>query len=95
VGALHALVDRGRTIVAIENNLGFVGAADHVIDLGPGGGDDGGRVLAMGTPEEIAAADTPTDGACGGTRGRPEDGSGAGAKPSSPRPLRPLFSFAA
>jgi len=81
VGALHALVDRGRTIVAIENNLGFVGAADHVIDLGPGGGDDGGRVLAMGTPEEIAAADTPTGRGLRGELGAaPEDGSGGGSE---------------
>jgi excinuclease ABC subunit A len=60
LGALHKLVDRGRTIVAIENHPGFVRAADHVIDLGPGGGGEGGRIVAMGTPEEIAAADSFT-----------------------------------
>ncbi|MGD0783212.1 MAG: excinuclease ABC subunit UvrA, partial [Candidatus Aminicenantales bacterium] len=60
LAALHKLVERGRTIVAIENHPGFVAAADHVIDLGPGGGDEGGRIVAMGTPEEIAAAGTPT-----------------------------------
>ncbi len=50
---LHALVDRGNTVVVIEHNLDVVKTADHVIDLGPEGGARGGRVIALGTPEEL------------------------------------------
>ncbi|MGH2498597.1 MAG: excinuclease ABC subunit UvrA [Candidatus Limnocylindria bacterium] len=51
---LHRLVDAGNTVVVIEHNLDVVKTADHVIDLGPGGGRAGGEVLAEGTPEQIA-----------------------------------------
>jgi excinuclease ABC subunit A len=44
----------------IEHNLDVIKTADYIIDLGPEGGDEGGRVVATGTPEEIAAADTHT-----------------------------------
>jgi excinuclease ABC subunit A len=54
VGALHRLVDRGDTVVVIEHNLDVVAAADCVIDLGPEGGDAGGRIVALGPPEEVA-----------------------------------------
>jgi excinuclease ABC subunit A len=50
---LNKLVDRGASIVVIEHNLDVVAAADFVVDLGPGGGEDGGRIVATGTPEEI------------------------------------------
>ena len=50
---LNKLVDQGNTVVIIEHNLDVVKTADWVIDLGPEGGDDGGRVLATGTPEEL------------------------------------------
>ena len=53
---LHALVDAGNTVVVIEHNLEVVKTADWVIDLGPEGGDKGGRLVAAGTPEDIAAA---------------------------------------
>ena len=53
---LHRLVDRGNTVVVIEHNLHVVKTADWVIDLGPEGGEAGGRVLVEGTPEEVAAA---------------------------------------
>ena len=57
---MHGLVERGNTVVVIEHNLDVVKTADHVLDLGPEGGDDGGRIVGEGTPEEIAALDTPT-----------------------------------
>ena len=53
IQVLNKLVDRGASIVVIEHNLDVVAAADYVADLGPGGGDNGGRIVAMGTPEEI------------------------------------------
>ena len=58
---MHGLVDRGNTVVVIEHNLDVIKTADHIIDLGPEGGDQGGRILALGTPEQIAKAkDSPT-----------------------------------
>ncbi|GAB4264504.1 MAG: excinuclease ABC subunit UvrA [Deferrisomatales bacterium] len=54
VDVLHALVDAGNTVVAVEHNLDFIAQADWVIDLGPGGGADGGRIVDAGAPEEIA-----------------------------------------
>jgi excinuclease ABC subunit A len=54
---LQELVDRsGNTIILIEHNLDVILQADHIVDLGPEGGDRGGTVVATGTPEEVAAA---------------------------------------
>ena len=53
---LHALVDAGNSIVVIEHNLEVIKTADHIIDIGPEGGAGGGRIIATGTPEEIAEA---------------------------------------
>ena len=50
----EALIDAGHSVVIIEHNLDVIKCADHIIDLGPGGGVNGGRIVATGTPEEIA-----------------------------------------
>ena len=60
LGVLDSLVRKGNTVVVIEHNLDVVKCADHVIDLGPGGGKYGGTIVATGTPEEVAATDSPT-----------------------------------
>ena len=53
LGVFQALLDRGATVVVIEHDLDVIRSADYVIDMGPGGGDAGGRIVAVGTPEEI------------------------------------------
>jgi excinuclease ABC subunit A len=52
---LNALVDKGNTVVIIEHNLDVIKSADHIIDMGPEGGKNGGLIIAEGTPEEICA----------------------------------------
>ncbi|WP_135468190.1 excinuclease ABC subunit UvrA [Crenalkalicoccus roseus] len=54
---LHALVEAGNTVVVIEHNLEVIKTADWILDLGPEGGDGGGRIVAAGTPEQVAAAE--------------------------------------
>jgi excinuclease ABC subunit A len=52
---LNQLVEQGNTVIVIEHNLDVVKTADHIVDLGPEGGDEGGSVVATGTPEQLAA----------------------------------------
>ncbi|MFF3627197.1 ABC transporter [Streptomyces sp. NPDC002164] len=54
---LHGLVDAGDTVVVVEHDMAVVAGADHVIDLGPGGGDRGGRIVAAGLPADVARAE--------------------------------------
>jgi excinuclease ABC subunit A len=53
---LHALVEQGNTVIVIEHNLEIIKTADWIVDLGPGGGDKGGRVIAQGPPEDVCEA---------------------------------------
>ena len=57
ITVLNTLVDKGNTVVVIEHNLEVIKNADYIIDLGPEGGEEGGRIVAMGPPEEIAKND--------------------------------------
>ncbi len=54
IGVLNSLVEKGNTVVVIEHNLDVIKSADYIIDLGPEGGNAGGRIIAKGTPEEVA-----------------------------------------
>lgn len=62
IGILHRLVDAKNSVIVIEHNLDMIKTADHIIDLGPEGGDGGGTLVAEGTPEEIAACGTSYTG---------------------------------
>ena len=61
---LNLLVDQGNTVVVIEHHLDVIKAADHILDLGPGGGAAGGEIVAEGTPEEVAAHEGSETGTC-------------------------------
>lgn len=54
IGVLERLVSKGATVVFIEHDLDMIANADHVVDMGPGGGDRGGRIVAQGDPESVA-----------------------------------------
>lgn len=60
MGILDRLVERGNTVLVIEHNLDIVRMADYMVDMGPDGGAGGGRIIAQGTPEQIAETDSPT-----------------------------------
>lgn len=55
-GVFQTLIENGATVIVIEHDLDIIRSADYVIDMGPGGGEDGGRIVAAGTPEEIRAS---------------------------------------
>ncbi|MDN6814482.1 MAG: excinuclease ABC subunit UvrA, partial [Corynebacterium variabile] len=61
---LQRLCDRGATVLVIEHDLDMIANADFVVDMGPGGGADGGRIVATGTPEQVAGENT---GVCSAT----------------------------
>lgn len=63
LSVLDRLLDTGATVIVIEHDLDMIANADHIIDLGPGGGADGGRIIATGTPNQVAAKPASTTGA--------------------------------
>ncbi|MDE5807439.1 MAG: ATP-binding cassette domain-containing protein, partial [Muribaculaceae bacterium] len=60
LNVINKLVEKGNSMIVIEHNLDVIKCADYIIDMGPGGGRDGGMVIAQGTPEEVIQQDTPT-----------------------------------
>ena len=62
IGVLQRLTDAGNTVIVIEHNLDVIKCADHIIDLGPEGGDGGGTVIFTGTPEECAECEESATG---------------------------------
>jgi excinuclease ABC subunit A len=62
IEALNRLVDKGNTVIIIEHNLDIIKVSDHLIDLGPEGGDRGGEIIAQGTPEEVIRVETSYTG---------------------------------
>ena len=62
LGVFDRLVDKGATVVVIEHDLDVIANADYIIDMGPGGGEQGGRIIACGTPEEIKESDLSITG---------------------------------
>jgi excinuclease ABC subunit A len=62
IDVLHRLVDNGNTVVVIEHELDLVKNADRIVDLGPEGGENGGEIVAQGTPEEVARVEASHTG---------------------------------
>jgi excinuclease ABC subunit A len=62
VGVFDRLLEAGATIIVIDHDLDLLAAADHLIDMGPGGGPDGGHIVATGSPEQIAQASDSVTG---------------------------------
>ena len=54
LGVFRTLIDSGATVVVIEHDLDVIRSADFLLDMGPGGGEEGGRIVALGTPEQVA-----------------------------------------
>jgi excinuclease ABC subunit A len=88
LGVLGRLVDQGNTVVVIEHNMDVIKTADWVVDLGPEGGFGGGRVVAEGTPEQVAdVPESHTGKFLTATLSRTEDPPSR-PRPSSPRPVK-------
>ena len=86
---LHALVESGNTVVVIEHNLEIIKTADWIIDLGPEGGDKGGRVVAQGTPADVAATPESFTGRYLATYlGRGKERAAAAARPERKQKIR-------
>ncbi|MEM6651566.1 MAG: excinuclease ABC subunit UvrA [Pseudomonadota bacterium] len=85
---LHELVDTGNTVLVIEHNLDVIKTADHIIDLGPEGGDGGGRVVAVGTPEAVAKIKESWTGKFLAETFKRQDERQASAKQSDTKPKR-------
>lgn len=64
MNVLHELVDKGNTVIIIEHNLDVIKCADYIVDLGPEGGDKGGKIIATGTPEAVAKNKRSATGVC-------------------------------
>ena len=62
LGVFQALLDNGATVIVIDHDLDVIRNADYVIDMGPGGGDAGGRIVACGTPQEIQSSEDSITG---------------------------------
>src|SRR5947199_2749143 len=82
---LQRLVDAGNSIVVIEHNLDVIKVADRIIDLGPEGGDEGGRLIATGTPEQVAANPSSYTGQYLGTLVEPAPSANGRARTRSRR----------
>ena len=83
LAVLHALVDQGNTVIVIEHNLEVVKTADWIVDLGPEGGDKGGRIVAAGRPEDVARVESSFTG-----QYLARVLNGTGAQPDAPRRVR-------
>ena len=57
LGQLHTLVDAGNTVIVVEHDMNVVAESDWVIDIGPGAGDEGGKIVCEGTPEKVAGVE--------------------------------------
>ena len=86
---LQRLVDGGNSVVVIEHNLDVIKTADQIVDMGPEGGEEGGRLMAAGTPEEVAAVEELAHGRVPARRSsRPSPPRAAAAAPPAPAPAR-------
>ena len=83
LAVLHALVDQGNTVIVIEHNLEVIKTADWIVDLGPEGGDKGGRIVATGRPEDVAGVESSFTG-----QYLTRVLNGAGAEPAAPHRVR-------
>ena len=62
MSSLNALIERGHSVLIIEHNMDVIKCADYVIDLGPEGGKEGGRIVCTGTPEQVVNVRNPIQG---------------------------------